>query len=80
MIKLLRQTVSHLAVTGGVAMTDSLLQQVVGHGIAARLSSKLGEGVLNGLLTARLGLMAIRVPGCQPCKPEPTSTTTPDTS
>ena len=58
-IKLLRQTVSHLAVTGGVAMTDSLLQQVVGHGIAARLSSKLGEGVLNGLLTARLGLMAI---------------------
>ncbi len=58
-IKLLRQTVSHLAVTGGVAMTDSLIQQVVGHGIAARLSSKLGEGVLNGLLTARLGLMAI---------------------
>jgi putative membrane protein len=58
-IKLLRQTISHLAVTGGVAMTDSLIQQVVGHGIAARLSSKLGEGVLNGLLTARLGLMAI---------------------
>jgi putative membrane protein len=58
-IKLLRQTVSHLAVTGGVAITDSLLQQVVGHGLAARLSSKLGEGVLNGLLTARLGLMAI---------------------
>jgi putative membrane protein len=58
-LKLLRQTVSHLAVTGGLAMTDSLIQQVVGHGIAARLSSKLGEGVLNGLLTARLGLMAI---------------------
>jgi len=58
-LKLLRQTVSHLAVTGGVAMTDSLLQQVIGHGVAARLSSKLGEGVLNGLLTARLGLMAI---------------------
>ena len=58
-LKLLRQTVSHLAVTGGVAMTDSLVQQVIGHGVAARLSSKLGEGVLNGLLTARLGLMAI---------------------
>jgi putative membrane protein len=58
-IKLLRQTVSHLAVTGGVAMTDSIVQQVIGHGVAARLSSKLGEGVLNGLLTARLGLMAI---------------------
>ncbi len=58
-LKLLRQTVSHLAMTGGVAVTDSLIQQVVGHGVAARLSAKLGEGVLNGLLTARLGLLAI---------------------
>ncbi len=58
-LRLLRQTVSHLAVTGGVAVTDSLLQQVIGHGVAARLSAKLGEGVLNGLLTARLGLLAI---------------------
>jgi putative membrane protein len=45
--------------TGGIAMTDSLLQQVVGHGLAARLSARLGEGVLNGMLTARLGLAAI---------------------
>jgi len=51
--------VSHLAVTGGMAVTDSLVQQVIGHGVAARLSAKLGEGVLNGLLTARLGLLAI---------------------
>jgi len=58
-LKLLRQTVSHLAVTGGMAVTDSLVQQVIGHGVAARLSAKLGEGVLNGLLTARLGLLAI---------------------
>ena len=57
--KLLRQTVSHLALTGGMAMTDSLIQQVIGHGVAARLSSRLGEGVLNGLPTSRLGLMAI---------------------
>ena len=58
-IRLLRQTVSHLAVTGGVAVSDSIVQQVIGHGVAARLSAKLGEGVLNGLLTARLGLLAI---------------------
>ena len=31
------------------------------HGIAAKLSQRLGEGVLNGLLTARLGLAAIDV-------------------
>jgi putative membrane protein len=34
---------------------------VLGHGIAAKLSQRLGEGVLNGLLTARLGLAAIEV-------------------
>ena len=58
-LQLLRQVVSHLAVTGGVAVTDSLLQQVIGHGLAARLSARLGEGMVNGLLTARLGLLAI---------------------
>ena len=40
---------------------DSLVQQVLGHGLAAKLSAKLGEGVLNGLLTARLGIAAIEV-------------------
>jgi putative membrane protein len=58
-LKLFRQVLTHLAVTGGVAITDSVLQQVVGHGLAARLSARLGEGMLNGLLTARLGLLAI---------------------
>jgi putative membrane protein len=58
-LKLFRQVVSHLAVTGGVAVSDSLLQQLIGHGLAARLSARLGEGMINGLLTARLGLLAI---------------------
>ncbi|ABE40924.1 TIGR01620 family protein [Rhodopseudomonas palustris] len=59
MFKLMRQTVSHLAITGGIALGDSVVQSVFGHGLASRLSSKLGEGVLNGMLTARLGLAAI---------------------
>lgn len=61
LLRLFRQVIAHLAVTGGMAVTDSLVQQVVGHGIAARLSARLGEGVLNGLLTARLGLAAMDV-------------------
>ncbi|MGE5157039.1 MAG: YcjF family protein [Gemmatimonas sp.] len=61
MVRLLRQVIAHLAITGGMAASDSLVQQVLGHGIAARLSQRLGEGVLNGLLTARLGLAAIEV-------------------
>jgi putative membrane protein len=58
-LRLLRQIVSHLAVTGGVGVADSVVQQVIGHGLAARLSARLGEGMVNGLLTARLGLLAI---------------------
>jgi len=58
-LRLLRQVVSHLAVTGGVSLTDSVVQQVIGHGVAARLSARLGEGMINGLLTARLGLLTI---------------------
>ena len=61
MIRLLRHIIAHLAMTGGMAASDGLVQQMLGHGLAAKLSQRLGEGVLNGLLTARLGLAAIEV-------------------
>ena len=61
MIRLMRHVIAHVAISGGMAASDSLIQQVLGHGIAAKLSQRLGEGVLNGLLTARLGLAAIDV-------------------
>jgi putative membrane protein len=60
-IRLMREVIAHLVLTGGMAAGDSLVQQMLGHGIAARVSVRLGEGVLNGLLTARLGLAAIEV-------------------
>ena len=65
-LRLARAALGHLAVTGGVAVGDSLIQQVVGLGVAARISAKLGEGVLNGLMTARFGLAALAV-----CRPLP---------
>ena len=61
MIRLLRHVIAHLAITGGMAASDGLIQQMLGHGLAAKLSQRLGEGMLNGLLTARLGLAAIDV-------------------
>jgi putative membrane protein len=61
MIRLLRHVIAHVAITGGMAASDSLIQQVLGHGLVAKLSERLGEGILNGLLTARLGLAAIDV-------------------
>lgn len=65
-IRLTRAAITHLAVTGGMAAGDSIIQQFLGHGIAARLSARLGEGVINGLLTARIGIAAIEV-----CRPLP---------
>jgi putative membrane protein len=61
MIRLMRHVISHVAITGGMAASDSMIQQVLGHGLAAKLSQRLGEGILNGLLTARLGLAALDV-------------------
>lgn len=61
LIRLARLTLVHLGITGGLASSDSLIQQMLGHGIAAKLSARLGEGVLNGLVTARFGLAALDV-------------------
>lgn len=73
--RLLRHVMSHLAVTGGMAAGEGVIDQLVGHGIAARLSARLGEGMINGLLTARVGLAAIAV--CRPLPfvelPQPTA-------
>src|SRR3981081_4605878 len=48
MIRLMRHVVAHVAITGGMAASDSLVQQVLGHGIAAKLSQRLGEGRTDG--------------------------------
>jgi putative membrane protein len=61
-----RRVLAHLTITGSLAVGDSLVQQVLGHGVASRLSAKLGEGVLNGLLNARIGLATIEA-----CRPLP---------
>jgi len=66
MIRLLRDVIAHLAVTGSIAVGDGLAQQVLGHGLASRLSARLGEGVINGLMTARIGIAAMDL-----CRPLP---------
>lgn len=65
-IRLAKEVAGHLAVTGGMAAGDSLISQFLGHGLAARLSARLGEGVINGLLTARIGVAATDI-----CRPAP---------
>jgi putative membrane protein len=59
LIRLSKNVIGHLAVTGSIAVGDSLIQQLVGHGVAAKISARLGEGVINGLMTARVGISAM---------------------
>jgi putative membrane protein len=65
-VRLARMVVVHLIATGGVALTDDLLGQFVGQDLLRRLSRRLGEGVFNGVLTARIGTVAVEV-----CRPLP---------
>ena len=58
-LRLARDVLAHLAVTGAIAAGDELVHQIIGQGLAARLSAKLGEGVVNGMMTARIGVAAM---------------------
>ncbi len=73
-LRLARMVLGHLAVTGGLALSDNLLQHVVGKGLLGRLSARFGEGAVNGILTARVGLAARDV-----CRPIPQETSAKET-
>jgi putative membrane protein len=66
LLKLARMVVTHIVLTGGIALGDDVIHQVVGHGLTAKLSARLGEGLFNGALTTRIGIAAIDV-----CRPLP---------
>lgn len=66
LLKLARMVVTHIMLTGGIALGDDVIQQMVGHGLTAKLSARLGEGLFNGALTTRIGIAAIDV-----CRPLP---------
>lgn len=60
-LRLIGSILAHLAVTGGLVLTDGVLEQLVGQGLATKLSARLGEGLVNSLMTVRVGIAAMRV-------------------
>ncbi|WP_116085690.1 YcjF family protein [Tropicimonas sp. IMCC34011] len=64
--RLTRSVLTHLVATGAVAVGDDLIHTVAGGGLLSRLSRRFGEGVVNGALTARVGVAAMEV-----CRPLP---------
>lgn len=65
-LRLVKGVMTHLVATGAVAVGDDLIHGVAGGTVLSRLSRRFGEGVVNGALTARVGIAAIEV-----CRPLP---------
>ena len=65
-MRLAKMVAGHLAVTGGLALSDGVISAVIGKGLLGRLSARFGEGAVNGILTARIGLAALEL-----CRPLP---------
>lgn len=64
--RLLRAVASHLVATGAVAIGDDMIGAIAGGGVISKLSRRFGEGIINGALTARVGVAAMEV-----CRPMP---------
>jgi putative membrane protein len=65
-LRLMRGVFTHLAATGALAVGDDMIHSVAGGGLLSRVSRRFGEGVVNGALTARVGVAAMEV-----CRPLP---------
>lgn len=66
--RLTRAVFAHLVATGAVAVGDDLLEPVLGGSLLTKLSRRFGEGLVNGALSARVGVAAMEV-----CRPLPFS-------
>lgn len=62
--RLTRAVFVHLVATGAVAVGDDLLEPVLGGSVLSKLSRRFGEGLVNGALSARVGVAAMEV--CRP--------------
>ena len=59
--RLTRAVMAHLVATGAVAIGDDMLEPVLGGGLLGKLSRRFGEGLVNGALSARVGVAAMEV-------------------
>ena len=64
--RLLKGVAAHLIATGAVAIGDDMIGSLAGGGALSKISRRFGEGVINGTLTARVGVAAMEI-----CRPMP---------
>lgn len=65
-LRLMRHVFASLLGAGAIALADDLIGSVAGGGVIAKISRRFGEGVVNGALTARVGIVATEL-----CRPLP---------
>lgn len=65
-LRLLRRVFGSLVAAGAMALTDDMIGSVAGGGVLSKLSRRFGEGLVNGALTARVGVAAMDL-----CRPLP---------
>ncbi len=59
--RMIKMMIANLAVSGGVAVGADLIGHVIGGQVATKLAGRVGEGMINGSLTARLGITATKL-------------------
>ncbi|MDD9744241.1 MULTISPECIES: YcjF family protein [Marinovum] len=64
--RLTKAVMAHIVATGAVAVGDDMLEPILGGSLLGKLSRRFGEGMVNGALTARVGVAAMDV-----CRPVP---------
>jgi putative membrane protein len=65
-LRLAGRVAAALTAAGALALSDDLISSLAGGGLVSKLSRRFGEGVVNGALTARVGLAAMEL-----CRPMP---------
>lgn len=63
-LKLLRRMLANIAVAGVAESAHHVAVEALGGSLAAAISTRMGQGVINGLLTARVGVTAMHL--CRP--------------
>lgn len=63
-LRLLRRMLANIAVAGVTESAHHVAVEALGGSLAAAISTRMGQGVINGLLTARVGLTAMHL--CRP--------------
>jgi putative membrane protein len=65
-LRLLRRMLANIAVAGVTETAHHVAVEALGGSLVAAVSTRIGQGVINGLLTARVGLTAMHL-----CRPVP---------